>query len=878
MVYRGSDPGYRRNTMFRLKRHEETNEKTFSPRVHPSLLVSTNFGLVRCIMTSTRVTADFATQSSSTNEPVVSVDWFHANLKDPDVKVLDASWYMPDEKRNPFQEYQVAHIPGALFFDVDGISDRASNLPHMLPREDAFAAAVSALGIQNKDGLVVYDGKGIFSAARVWWVSGFAVCHILAGKLRLKDLRGLLTKMLEDQGPGSARLLCEILQSSFKDWKFTSMVWDMLANVYAKSEMVHDALVMLDKMKDLNFQASISTYNNLMHNLRHTDMIWEIYNEIRDSGVPQSMYTYTIFIDSLRKHSRLKDAVDFFRKTTGKEFRPCVVSFNTLMSGLCNMGFVDVAKSFFCMMYKCGVLPDCYSYNTLIHGLCRVGSVEEALDFCDDMLENGVEPDVVTYNIFANGLRLLGSMSGACMVVQNMLLKGLSPDQVTYAILMCGRCQSGNIEEVMKLKEQMLVQGLQLSRVCYNVILICFCRSGNVNEALRIFDDMEASGLEGDLITYSILVHRLFKEGEIEKAMQVYRKMQSKGIIINSYAHDAILSSLCKRGRVVEARAFFNTLTKVSEILLYNIMIDGYAKIGQIDQAVQLFGEIIDSGLTPTISTYNSLIYVFCKNEKLDEAKGLLQTLIIHGLLPTAMTYTTLRNAYSRKGNMDVVLQLFSEMERNYVPPTVVTYTVIIKGFCEQRRLRHALQVFEDMQTRGLIPDQIVFNTLIKGFCEVKNMGAAKRLLMRMLLDNLQPSPVTYNILISGLCMERNLKGADTLLGTLHNMDITLTKTAYSTIIKAHCVKGSASKTVMLFNEMRDMGHAISIRDSVINRLCKRCHIDEVKIIFRLMLLDRISPDQDLCVVMIKAFCHGGDKISVFELFAEMIKSRTALI
>ncbi|XP_050107166.1 thiosulfate/3-mercaptopyruvate sulfurtransferase 1, mitochondrial-like isoform X3 [Malus sylvestris] len=114
--------------------------------------------------------ADFSTQSVSTNEPVVSVDWLHANLKEPDLKVLDASWYMPDEQRNPIQEYQVAHIPGALFFDVDGISDRNTKLPHMLPSEEAFAAAVSALGIENKDDLVVYDGKGIFSAARVWWM------------------------------------------------------------------------------------------------------------------------------------------------------------------------------------------------------------------------------------------------------------------------------------------------------------------------------------------------------------------------------------------------------------------------------------------------------------------------------------------------------------------------------------------------------------------------------------------------------------------------------------------------------------------------------------------------------------------------------------
>ncbi|KAK6123876.1 hypothetical protein DH2020_042367 [Rehmannia glutinosa] len=112
----------------------------------------------------------FSMQSLSTDEPVVSVDWLHANLREPDVKVLDASWYMPDEQRNPLQEYQVAHIPGALFFDLDGISDRTTNLPHMLPSEEAFAAAISALGIENKDGLIVYDGKGIFSAARVWWM------------------------------------------------------------------------------------------------------------------------------------------------------------------------------------------------------------------------------------------------------------------------------------------------------------------------------------------------------------------------------------------------------------------------------------------------------------------------------------------------------------------------------------------------------------------------------------------------------------------------------------------------------------------------------------------------------------------------------------
>ncbi|XP_037432362.1 thiosulfate/3-mercaptopyruvate sulfurtransferase 2 isoform X2 [Triticum urartu] len=135
----------------------------------------TRFGIAARFNATSSAVSEAAAASGAVHavprtEPVVSAEWLHANLRDPDVKVLDASWYMPAEQRNPLQEYQVAHIPGALFFDVDGISDRASNLPHMLPSEKAFSAAVSSLGIYNKDGIVVYDGKGLFSAARVWWM------------------------------------------------------------------------------------------------------------------------------------------------------------------------------------------------------------------------------------------------------------------------------------------------------------------------------------------------------------------------------------------------------------------------------------------------------------------------------------------------------------------------------------------------------------------------------------------------------------------------------------------------------------------------------------------------------------------------------------
>ena len=100
---------------------------------------------------------------------LVSTDWLAAHLKDPDLRVLDASWFMPDSGRDARAEYAASHIPGARFFDIDEISDQRSNLPHMAPPVEKFMSRMRAMGVGDGHQVVVYDGAGLFSAARVWW-------------------------------------------------------------------------------------------------------------------------------------------------------------------------------------------------------------------------------------------------------------------------------------------------------------------------------------------------------------------------------------------------------------------------------------------------------------------------------------------------------------------------------------------------------------------------------------------------------------------------------------------------------------------------------------------------------------------------------------
>lgn len=101
---------------------------------------------------------------------LVSTAWLAAHLQDPDLRVLDASWYLPTMRRDARTEYETAHIPGARFFDIDDVSDQRSDLPHMVPSVEKFMSRMRAMGVGDGHQVVVYDGAGLFSAARVWWL------------------------------------------------------------------------------------------------------------------------------------------------------------------------------------------------------------------------------------------------------------------------------------------------------------------------------------------------------------------------------------------------------------------------------------------------------------------------------------------------------------------------------------------------------------------------------------------------------------------------------------------------------------------------------------------------------------------------------------
>jgi thiosulfate/3-mercaptopyruvate sulfurtransferase len=173
----------------------------------------------------------------TTNDPLVSTEWLAEHLKDAKVKLLDATFKLPGMLPLPKDDYLAAHIPGAVYFDVDAVSDHANPLPHMFPSAEQFGRDVGTLGISNSDTVVVYDAGGWVAAPRVWWMFlsyGHRDIRILNGGLKKWRAEGRAVETGEVTAKPAS------FNASY-DEKRVRSIEAMIANVASRAEQVIDA-------------------------------------------------------------------------------------------------------------------------------------------------------------------------------------------------------------------------------------------------------------------------------------------------------------------------------------------------------------------------------------------------------------------------------------------------------------------------------------------------------------------------------------------------------------------------------------------------------------------------------------------------------------
>ena len=168
---------------------------------------------------------------------LVTTDWVLDNLNS--LKIIDASWHMPAQKRNPAEEYQDGHIPNSIFFDLDENSEKDTDLPHMLPKQKTWEKIMSSLGINNNDDILIYDNSDLKSSCRCW----FSLLYFGHDEKKIHILNGGLKKWIFENKPLN-KGTTKIIESSYVANKKENLVVNLdqiKKNILSKSFNVIDA-------------------------------------------------------------------------------------------------------------------------------------------------------------------------------------------------------------------------------------------------------------------------------------------------------------------------------------------------------------------------------------------------------------------------------------------------------------------------------------------------------------------------------------------------------------------------------------------------------------------------------------------------------------
>ncbi|KAL3538585.1 hypothetical protein ACH5RR_001951 [Cinchona calisaya] len=335
-----------------------------------------------------------------------------------------------------------------------------------------------------------------------------------------------------------------------------------------------------------------------------------------------SSFVHNIFLIALLKRNRVDEAVRFFEDhiLSLRGFSPDTCSFNIVIRGLCKGGQVDKAFEFFHDMGSFGCLPDMITYNSLIYGLCTVGNVDRALELLRE--------------------------------IQSQV--GIAPDVVTYTSIISGLCKLGKMEEAVSLLDEMIHHGIRPNMITFNILIDGFGKSGDMVSALKMFEKMGTLNCDPDVITFTSLISGHCQIGELDEGLKLWDEMNSKRLFPNVYTFSVVIGALCKENRLHEARDLLRQLLWRDDIVpwafIYNPVIDGFCKAGNVDEANAIVAEMEAKNCLPDKCTFTILILGHCMKGRMYESINIFSKMSVVGCAPDQITINSLVSCLLKAG------------------------------------------------------------------------------------------------------------------------------------------------------------------------------------------------------------------------------------
>lgn len=380
---------------------------------------------------------------------------------------------------------------------------------------------------------------------------------------------------------------------------------------------------------------------------------------------------------------------------------PDVVTYSTLITGLCWAGRVEEALGVLDLMLEDQCRPNVCTYTPIVHAYCSIGRIEEAKQLVNAMGAVGCPPNTVTYNVIVEALCMVGALDEVGNLINDSVSNGWKPDAITYSIYMDGLCKFGKLDKCVEVFDEMTARGLCPTTVTLNILLDCLCRGSEAWEAKYLLERSRELEWNADVANYNTVMSRLCSGGRVLAVLKLFTDMLKKGIAPNSWTFSIVVNSLCRAGKLRKARCIFDSKGFVANIVTYTTLIRYLHLAGENDEVCLLFYKMVEENISPNHTIYRIMIDCLCTKGRFLVAIGCF----------------------------------FRSLENGYSEDLVVTLTY---GLLRGGKLRELLTLLEWILSHGLLINFRIFHALIRmcckmGFCQSSEIYKVCHILDKML-------------------------------------------------------------------------------------------------------------------------------------------------
>ncbi|KAJ7532329.1 hypothetical protein O6H91_14G082900 [Diphasiastrum complanatum] len=515
----------------------------------------------------------------------------------------------------------------------------------------------------------------------------------------------------------------------------------------------------------------------------------KLYHAMLQSNVKPNDYAYVAVLKACASPEALPQGRIIHADVVKAGYDSSVHVSNTLIDMYAKCGSLDEARRVFDQLRA----KDIISWNAMISGYTQNGFGEEALHLLDQMRQEGIQADAFTYVSALKACGILGAIAKGKLIHVHIVECGLESNIFIGNTLIDMYAKCGSLETAHQVFETMPHKDL----VSWNAMIAGYAQHGFSEKALQLFEYLQKEGIRPNRVTFVSILKACCSISAIDQAKQIHAQIIDAGLESDLFVGSTLVDMYSNCGSLVDARHVFNKFP-ARDVVLWNVMIAGYAKHGDSKEALNLFREMKSDHIQPDSVTYVCILQACASIPDIDEGKLIHTQVIERGLEGSVFVGNGLVDMYAKCGSIDEARKVFDRLPAK----DVVSWNAMIAGYAQQGLGEQALHLFELMQQEDMKPNDATYLSILKACGSIAAIDQGKRIHAQIIKCGLETNVFVGSALVDMYSKCGDLNEANKVLIKLPVRNVV----SWNAMISGHAQHGLGKEALQLYKEMQREG------------------------------------------------------------------------